>query len=132
IIVLLGGAIRIYPERLEEQVKSLNVPWMATFAICAGGFLGGVWIVDVLQATMEKRPPDVALQYNTPTSLVYVLDLAFVVPALIFGGLLTHWGTALGLLLLSVTLTQFLSRSLGILIGDFFLIRAGAEVDMFL
>lgn len=131
-IVLFGGAIRIYPERLEEQIKNLDVPYVATFAILAGGFLGGVWIVDIYQATMENRPPDMALQFGTPTSLVYVLDLAFVVPALIFGGLLTHAGTALGLLLLSVTLTQFLSRSLGTLIGDFFLIQAGASVDMFL
>lgn len=80
------------------------VRWISVYLLLIAVFLGGMWITQSLRFVATGEVPPVIIDSEHPTSVVFALDLALLVPFLVVAAiwLWQHrpWGYVLGAILL--------------------------------
>jgi hypothetical protein len=97
VVVLVGTDI-------DELARGLRptryVPWVAAYLAIAAVGLGGAWISQSLAFALEGTVPQIMVDTDSKTAIVFALDLTLVVPTmLVAAGLLWRrraWGHVLG------------------------------------
>lgn len=84
---LVAGALALPREALGRSAAPRLETWAGGFMVGVGGMFALVWLLDIGISLASGRPPAITERYHIPTFAPYVLDLGFVLPALIIGGL---------------------------------------------
>lgn len=103
---LIGGLVALDPARVRDAFEPSPVHLVAGFLIAAGVIFSLLWILEIVGATLAGRAPQGAVDTGLPVNPVHVLDLAFLLPALILAGAWLLRRRALGYVLAPVLLTN--------------------------
>ena len=90
----------------------------------------GLWMADVVPAMLSGRPPAAALETDTPTGLIHVMDLAFVLPLCVAAGVLLLRREASGMMLAGVVLVKTATLALAVLAMAAFVLLDGQAVNV--
>lgn len=100
-----------------------------TFFVIAAVF-AGMWLSDIVPAMLSGNPPRAAVQFETPTSVVHVLDLGVVLPLLTVTGLLLLRRHPFAIPLAGVVLAKDVTLALAVLSMAAFAGARGQPVDI--
>lgn len=89
-----------------------------------------LWGTEIVIATLSGDPPPAALEAETPTSLIHVLDLSFVLPLGFVAGTLLLLRRDAGIPLAGVFLVKALTIALAVLSMGLFAWRADDPVNV--
>lgn len=108
LFALVDLLIHLDSQRLGDGVRSLMLTRAAAAFLALVGLLFlFAWLGQVVPATLRGTVPDAVTLAKTPTSAVYVQDLAVMIPLLLLAAVWLWqrrtWGYALGLSLLVTT-----------------------------
>jgi hypothetical protein len=114
-----GGAVNARPRGFKLVLKG-HFPRRSTawFLMLTGGLMASLWLTDIVWNMALNRVPPTVIKFETPSVGAYVLDLAFLIPAYISGGVLLALDHAVGYLMAGILLVQALASSLAFLAGD--------------
>ncbi|HWH08188.1 MAG TPA: hypothetical protein VNX21_03245, partial [Candidatus Thermoplasmatota archaeon] len=88
-----------------------------------------LWLADVVPALLSGGVPQAALETQTPTSLIHVLDLAFVLPLCVATAVLLLRRRAAGAMLAGVVLVKAATVSMAVLSMAAFVVLEGRPVN---
>jgi hypothetical protein len=113
-----GGAVNARPRGFKLVLKG-HFPRLSTawFLMLTGGLMASLWLTDIVWNMALNRVPSTVIKFETPSVGAYVLDLAFLIPAYISGGVLLALDHAVGYLMAGILLVQALASSLAFLAG---------------
>lgn len=94
---------------------------VAGFLLAVAGVTAALWLADVVPATLAGGVPTAVREAQTPTSVIHVLDLALVLPALACAGGLLWRRASWGYVLAGVLLVKAATLGLAILAMALFL-----------
>jgi hypothetical protein len=86
---LVAGVLAFPRERLAGAAAKAPLKLAGSYMVAVGALFAIVWLADIVISLAAGRIPRVVEQYGVPTFAPYILDLGFVLPALVWGGLRT-------------------------------------------
>lgn len=114
-------------ERVWAGMPRRSVAGAALVIVAVFVFL---WGADIVPALVEGRPPDSAVQFETPTSSVHVMDLAFLLPLGVIAGVMLLRRQSMGVLLAGVFLIKGITIALAVLSMAAFSTAAGQPINV--
>ena len=77
--------------------------------------VSGLWLMEIIGATINDTTPDRISGYNIPVSVTHVFDLSFALPAMFIGAILLLKGRRTGLIISSIMAVFVLFVCIGLL-----------------
>jgi hypothetical protein len=103
---------------------------VGAFFVAVAGLMAFVWLADIVPAALTGSVPQAVREAETPTSVIHVLDLAVVLPALAITGSLLLRRAPWGYVLAGVLLVKAATLGLAILAMGLFLYLAGQPLAL--
>jgi hypothetical protein len=106
---LIIGFTRTDAEQIHSFATArLPIRPVAVYLLFIVFVVGAMWLAEEVRATLQGTVPPTVTQFETPTNIVHVFDLAVVLPAMVVAAVLLlrrrPWGTVLsGTLLVKAT-----------------------------
>jgi hypothetical protein len=125
------GFIRTDPDRINPVVET-GTPRKSVAAYLIGVALvvGSVWLSEEIGATAGGATPKSVIEFETPTNIVHVFDLAIVLPAMIVAAVMLLRRKPWGFVLSGVLLVKAATIGLWVLVMMWFMAGAGYPVVM--
>jgi hypothetical protein len=119
--LVLGLAATDAPALAARFSRGAPIRLVGAFLLAVAALMACVWLADIVPTTLGGGVPQAVREAETPTSVIHVLDLALVLPALaIAGGLLLRrapWGYVLaGVLLVKAATLGLAILAMGLFI----------------
>lgn len=128
---LTVGLFRINSPAVKEAVgKRSPLKTTAVFFLFAAVLFIFIWLSEIVPATLSGTGLRTAEQFGTPTNMVHVLDLGFLLPALIISAILLLRGRAWGYVFTPVLLMKVAALGPAILSMALFMWLAGQPVEL--
>lgn len=125
---LIGGLAVLDPTRVRGAFGDRAPARPAGGVLVAfGGLYALLWLSEILPAAISGETPEPVDLVGLPTNPVWVLDLAFVLPAMVAAGLLLWRRRALGYVLAPPLLT--FGVAMGVAVQGMFVSMAGRGED---
>lgn len=110
LFALIGGLMATDPERLRASFAAPPpVRPVAVYLVVVAVLVAAMWLVEEVGALLRGVVPPSVLQFETPTNIVHVFDLAIVLPAMVVAAVMVWrdrpWGYVLAPVLLVKTAT---------------------------
>jgi len=126
---LIGGLVTTdwadiqasFNERTPVKTVSIYLALLATLFY-------GLWLSDALPASLAGKPAQSLIDAGTPTNFIHVLDMAWMLPALMITAVSLWRKQPLGYTLAGALLTFFVLLALAVLAMVVFMARAGQPV----
>ncbi len=114
--VFVGGLLQFDPEIVKTR-SSGRVPVGATIAyfVGMGLFIAAGWLADIVPATLNGGVPETIRLAQVPTSVIYAMDLAVLLPAVILVAAWLYQGRAWGYVLSGIILVKLATLGLAVL-----------------
>lgn len=113
----LGAATSVRFDRLAEIFdRERKYPAQSLYLLTSGLLFGALWLADIVSALTSGTTPRDVVEVGLPVNPVHVLDLAFVLPAMIVTSMLL-WKRNLFGLLFAVPLMTFAAAMGAAIIG---------------
>lgn len=113
---LLKYTIRLDLDSFKNQFsKKIPIKTIGIFQIIIGILFYLIWGKAIISANINNNLTDIIKEWHVPTSAIYVIDMAFLLPLIIWSGLLIIKRKSLGFLLSGINLIIILSMSLGLI-----------------
>lgn len=124
---LVGGLAVLDPARVRGAFEAgTPVRWTAGVLITFGALYYLLWLSEVVPASLGGAPPPSVVEAGLITNPVHILDMAFVLPAMLVTGLLLWRRRALGYLL-ATPLLGFAATMGAAIIGMFVMLALWGE-----
>lgn len=102
---------------------------LAAFFLVTAPVFAALWLMDVVPALLSGGVPQAALEAQTPTSFVHVLDLAFILPLLAVTGALLLARRPLGAMLGGIMAVKAATIALAVLSMGAFSLAEGQPLN---
>ena len=110
---------------LETRVPRKSV---AAYLFGVALIVGAVWLSEEIGATARGATPKSVLEFESPTNIVHVFDLAIVLPAMVIAGVMLLRRRRWGFVLSGVLLVKATTIGLWVLLMTWFMAGAGYSV----
>ena len=114
-------------EKLQLNTHNKNISY---FLLIVGILFAFLWLSEIIPSIINDKTPQALVDTGLITNPVYVLDLSFVLPAIILVSLMIRNGKALGYILGIPLLVFSITTGLGILMIFSLSAVDGAEVSI--
>jgi hypothetical protein len=116
VLSVAGGSVNARPRGyslvLADRFPRKSTGW---FLIITGVTLAVFWLSDLGVALVTGKLPRSVIQFDSPTSGTYVLDLAFLIPAYISAGVLLLMRHPVGYLMTGILLVNAAAEGLAVM-----------------
>ncbi|MCU4802085.1 hypothetical protein OB920_17050 [Halobacteria archaeon HArc-gm2] len=126
----VGGMARLDAEGLKRAVGEQSVWPYVAFQLVLVVLVGGLWLGEILPATLAGTVPPSIAEAGLPTSVIYSLDLGVVVPAFALSASLLWQRDPWGYAFTAVLLVKVATLGGAVLAMAWFVIRDGQPVPV--
>jgi len=112
---------------VEDRIPRKSV---VAYLIAVAVVVGVVWISEEIAATASGATPRSVIEFETPTNIVHVFDLAIVLPAMVIAAVMLLRRRPWGLVLSGVLLVEAATIGLWVLVMMWFMAGAGYPIPM--
>ena len=126
-----GGLVHVPAEELRDSFDA-GTPTrpLAVFMAAIGAIVGAMWLSDIAGALIEGVVPDSVAIAETTTNVIYVFDLALVLPAFFVAAVQLWRRRAFGYLLAGVLLVKAATICFAVVTLSLTAMRAGEAVSV--
>ena len=110
---------------VQHFSPKLPVRWVSGYMVVVAGFLGFLWLSQVVSFMASGVVPDAVTRSGSPTAIVYAVDLTLMVPAMLLGAVLLWRRQAWGYVLASILTVKGVAYPLALLAMSLFASQAG-------
>jgi hypothetical protein len=127
---LVAGLVEIDAPRLATRAAPrLAWRWIGSYFVVLAALFASLWLAEIVPALLRRQTPATVVAWGTPTNGVHVLDLAFVLPVLLWTGVRLWHHKRDSVVVAGVLLFKIVTLGLAILAMGVFQIRRGQHVD---
>jgi hypothetical protein len=112
----VGGVLHLDPEGVRTRLDG-RIPFRLTIAYLVGMglFIAAGWLAEIVPATLDGTVPESIRLAQVPTSVIYAMDLAVLLPAVIVVAVWLRRRRAWGYVFTGVLLVKFATLGLAVL-----------------
>lgn len=119
----VGGVLHLDPEAVRARLDG-RIPnrLMIAYLVGMGLFIAAGWLAEIVPATLDGTVPESVRLAQVPTSVIYAMDLAVLLPAVLIVAVWLRRRRAWGYVFTGVLLVKFATLGLAVLAME---IRSG-------
>lgn len=130
---LVAALIRTDANAVKASVQpDAPVRAVSRYLLIFGSLLGALWVLQIAMSLLTGTIPQSVIDSGHPTAPVFLLDLGFVVPLFLVGGIWLRNGHPWGYVLAAVLLVKGIAEGLALLAMAALSFFAGVRVDAYL
>ncbi|MFT4890540.1 MAG: hypothetical protein ACI9YT_001456 [Halobacteriales archaeon] len=129
----VGGILHLDPEAVRSRLDGrLHNRLMIAYLVGMGLFIAAGWLAEIVPATLDGTVPESVELAQMPTSVIYAMDLAVLLPAVLLVAVWLRHRRAWGYVFTGVLLVKFATLGLAVLAMEARSIQSGVggEVGM--
>jgi len=130
LFTFVGGMARLDAGRLKRAVGEQSVWPDVAFQLLLVVLVGGLWLGEILPATLAGTVPPSVAEADLPTSVIYSLDLGVVVPGFALSAYLLWQRDPWGYAFTAVLLVKVATLGGAVLAMAWFMARDGQPVPL--
>jgi hypothetical protein len=96
---LIGSLLELVSSKFDVRLKVVCPKWIGGFLTVNAGLFTLLWLIEILPALISGETPKSANEVGIWLNPVHVMDLAFLLPAMLMTGILVWKGKPMGNLL---------------------------------